>query len=83
MDNDPPYEIEKIEETSGGRSYASYSFKSGPGMPWKTKLILAGIVLGGIVVGTLLFLFFVTVFVYFFLPALAVFLLWRFLSARH
>lgn len=83
MDNDPQYEIERIEETPGGRKEYHYqSFRTGNGLPWKAKLILGGLVLGGIVLGTLLFLFFVTVFVYFFVPALIVFLLWRFLSAR-
>ena len=41
-------------------------------MPLKTRLMIAGGLIGGIAIGTLLFLFFLTIFIYVFIPVTAI-----------
>lgn len=47
-------------------------FRGGNGMSLKTRLMIAGGLIGGIAIGTLLFLFFLTVFIYVFVPVAAI-----------
>ena len=44
--------------------------------PLMGKLIVWGAIIGSVVVGTILFLFFLTLFIYFFIPILLVTLVW-------
>lgn len=80
MDQPDDYIIEKVEKTpDGGTSERVYfrSVRMGQGkLGLGTKLKIAAFVIAGIAVGTLLFLFFVSVFLYFFIPAVIVWALW-------
>ena len=48
----------------------------------KDKLIIGGLAVGGIAVGTVLFLFFLTLFLYVFLPVTLLFIVWNLLKHR-
>ncbi len=50
-------------------------FRARSGMTLKTRLMLAGGLIGGIAIGTFLFLFFLAVFLYVFIPVAAILLL--------
>ena len=47
-------------------------FRSRGSMPLKTRLMMIGGLMGGIAVGTFLFLFFLTIFLYVFVPVAAI-----------
>lgn len=56
-----------------------YEFRTSRGIPqssFKTKLIFWSVIIGGIAVGTVLFLFFLAVFFYVILPLLLIASLW-------
>ena len=82
MSDDPKdYIIEKVEKGPEGESsqqfyYSSVNFGK-DGLPLKAKLKLWALVIGGIAAGTLLFLFFLTAFIYLFIPLLILFALWN------
>lgn len=65
-----------LEEStdSSGRKYYHYEARRSSGLAAKLKVW--GFVLAGIMLGTALFLFFLTVFVYVFLPIAALFILY-------
>jgi hypothetical protein len=65
-----PDDLELNPEDREERSAYSYQKPQRPKslFPLKTKLIFWSLVAGGITVGTFLFLFFLTIFIYFFLP---------------
>ncbi|OGX05089.1 MAG: hypothetical protein A3G87_03455 [Omnitrophica bacterium RIFCSPLOWO2_12_FULL_50_11] len=57
----------------------SFEFAEGsvrPIQPWKAKLIIWSTIVGGIAVGTALFLFFLTLFIYFFVPIVVLAAIW-------
>lgn len=53
-----------------------YRFYVKPVHPVVSKIAVWLFILGGIAIGTCLFLFFLTLFIYLFLPAMAIFLIW-------
>lgn len=52
-----------------------YEFRARRGLPLKTKLLIGGGLVGGIALGTILFLFFLTVFLYVFVPVAVILIL--------
>ena len=72
---------EKTENPEGPeieiQDFRVYSGSSN--VPLKTKIYFWLILAGGIAAGTVLFLFFITIFIYVFLPLAALFLIYQFL----
>jgi len=64
--------LERVEDDEE-ELYRSYVR---PAHPWMQKLFFWLTVVGGIAIGICFFLFFLTLFIYIFLPLLAVFLIW-------
>ena len=80
--NDEDYIIEKIEERPEG-SWEYRSVRMGQGkVPLKVKLLIAAFMIGGAAVGVFLFLFFLTLFLYVFIPAMILLALWNFFRGR-
>lgn len=80
------YIIEKVEKNpeDEGRErvyYKSVHFGQG-GLDWKSKLKIAAFVVGGIAVGTIFFLFFLTLFIYLIVPVAVLFALWSIITRR-
>lgn len=74
------YEFIKRESESGDEVYEYRETNSHKPNKWralKAKIIFWSFVLGGIAIGTLLFLFFMAFFIYFILPILAIYILWQ------
>ena len=72
-DDDDIIELERSEDEN------TYGYKASDEKPmklWVAKLILWATVIGGIAVGTVLFLFFLTVFAYLFVPLMILALIW-------
>ncbi|MDD5217723.1 MAG: hypothetical protein PHN49_03965 [Candidatus Omnitrophica bacterium] len=59
-----------------GDVYEFRRFEARGKLPLKTKLVIGAMLLGGMALGTLLFLFFLTLFIYVGIPVLAVLSLW-------
>ncbi len=72
------YIIEKVEKGPEGETREKTYYHSAQGLDLKTKLKLIAFLIVGVAVGTLLFLFFVTLFIYFFIPLVILFALWSF-----
>ena len=51
-------------------------------IPFKDKLIFGALLAGGIIAGTVLFLFFLTLFIYVFLPLSLVLILWNLIKNK-
>ena len=77
--NNQDHFIEKFEG-SGPNAYY-YSVRQGP-LPLKLKFQIAALAIGGLAIGTVLFLFFITAFIYLFLPAMLIFMIWQAFSRR-
>lgn len=80
------YIIEKVEQPSEENKQEKVYYRSvhfgRNGLDWKIKLKIWGFILGGIAVGTVFFLFFITLFVYLFVPAVILFALWNLFSRK-
>lgn len=72
MNNDDYIELERRDDDSF--EFRSESVK--PIKPWKAHFLLWSTVVGGIAIGTALFLFFLTLFIYFFVPLVIIAGLW-------
>ena len=60
---------DKWIEGRGKDDIPEYEFRpTGENVPLKAKLMFWAVVIGGIAIGTFLFFFFITVFIYFFVP---------------
>jgi hypothetical protein len=68
---DPDF-IDRIEDDEE-EMYRSYI---NPPNPWAAKIFFWLTAIGGIAVGICLFLFFITLFIYVFLPLAAIFFIW-------
>ena len=69
-------EIIEMKRTQDGDTFVYEEVKTKGGPSWVTKLKFWSLVVGGIAFGTVLFLFFITVFVYLFVPLLLIALAW-------
>lgn len=77
MDEFKEYEIvEKRTETGEGKVYEYGTFREVGKSSFLSKLMFWGAVAASIAVGGLLFFFFLTVFLYFFLPVFLVLTVW-------
>ena len=75
--------IEKFPEEENTERVYHRSVNLGQGaLGWKTKLKIAAFVLGGVAVGTLFFLFFLTLFIYLFIPVVIIVSLLSLLNRR-
>ena len=54
--------------------------QSGSGLPVKAVVFFWFTIVSGIAIGTLLFLFFINIFIYFFLPIATMYLVWQLLK---
>lgn len=80
------YIIEKAEKGPEEESrervyYRSVHFGQG-GLNWKSKLKIAAFIVGGIAVGTIFFLFFLTLFIYLIVPVAVLLALWSIINRR-
>jgi hypothetical protein len=76
---DEDKEFIELEPGEGGDDYEYHAPREKPEesiQPWKAKLIFWAIVIGGIAVGTIIFLTFLSLFVYFFIPIVAIIAIW-------
>jgi len=72
-ENIPIYEPKPEPEDDGEETvYEFHSSNIKPMKPWVAKLILWAIVIGGIAIGTILFLFLFALFIYLFIPLLII-----------
>ena len=71
--------VERIEEDP---EEEHVFIRSGQGIALKTKLLIGAALVGGIALGTVFFLFFLTAFIYFFVPIVIAFVIWRLFARR-
>ncbi len=69
------YEIKRVDAAGRPKDVRG-------GLSWKTKMYFGFLMAAGAVIGTFLFLFFMALFFYLFLPLLAVFLVWMLVGRR-
>ena len=80
MRRDPEDGLEPVEEPEPEEiPEIHFTTSSSSGLSLKAKLVFWSMIIGGIAVGTFLFLFFLTLFTYVFLPVLAIYLAYHFL----
>lgn len=68
------FELHKSDDEKDTFEY--FSFSSKPVKPFVAKLIFWSTLIGGVAIGTLLFLFFLTLFIYFFIPLFLIVSAW-------
>jgi len=70
QDDDDYIELHSNEEGE------TFEYRNKPIQPWKARLIFWSVLIGGIAVGTLLFLTFISLFIYFFVPIVFILSIW-------
>ncbi len=68
--------LELHKSDNGKDTFEYFSSSSKPIKPFVAKLIFWATLIGGIAIGTVLFLFFLTLFIYFFIPLFLIVSIW-------
>jgi len=75
-DEDDIIELNKRRSEKGEEVFEYDTAKEKPASQLARQFAFWAMVVGGVAVGTVLFLFFITLFVYFFVPLFIIFLVW-------